>query len=243
MTSIDHSQATDEQFPEASRRPAQPDIADILGIARRGWFFIIAGVVFGVFGALAVLHNLSPSYKASSRIAFERTQSRYLQLNKVTNEPLLEDADTVGQIYVISSENIVSPVVDALSLTKDPEFVGGGTDSLGSRIRGLVITAAHAMGVEVRQEVLSQESREKMALEGVLRNLSVTREDTPSVINVAFSSRDPAKAAMIVNAIVDSYREAGIAGKVKSTKLASQVAKERVDELHCSTYVCSLGSR
>jgi polysaccharide biosynthesis transport protein len=231
MASIDHSQATDEQFPEASRRPAQPDIADILGIARRGWFFIIAGVVFGVFGALAVLHNLSPSYKASSRIAFERTQSRYLQLNKVTNEPLLEDADTVGQIYVISSENIVSPVVDALSLTKDPEFVGGGTDSLGSRIRGLVITAAHAMGVEVRQEVLSQESREKMALEGVLRNLSVTREDTPSVINVAFSSRDPAKAAMIVNAIVDSYREAGIAGKVKSTKLASQVAKERVDEL------------
>jgi polysaccharide biosynthesis transport protein len=231
MASIDHRQATDEQFPEASRRPVQPDIADILGIARRGWFFIIAGVVFGIFGALAVLNNLSPSYKASARIAFERTQSRYLQLNKVTNEPLLEDADTVGQIYVISSENIVSPVVDALSLTKDPEFVGGGTDSLGSGIRGLVITAAHAMGVEVRQEVLSQENREKMALEGVLRNLSVTREDTPSVINVAFSSRDPAKAAMIVNAIVDSYREAGIAGKVKSTKLASQVAKERVDEL------------
>ena len=72
---------------------------------------------------------------------------------------------------------------------------------------------AHAIGVEVRQEVLSQESLEKIALEGVLRNLSVTREDTPSVINVAFSSRDPAKAAMIVNAIVDSYREAGIAGK------------------------------
>ena len=112
MTSIDHSQATDEQFPEASRRPAQPDIADILGIARRGWLFILAGVVFGVFGALAVLHNLSPSYKASSRIAFERTQSRYLQSNKVTNEPIIDDYDTLGQIYVISSESIVLPVVN-----------------------------------------------------------------------------------------------------------------------------------
>ena len=132
---------------------------------------------------------------------------------------------------MISSENIVSSVVDALSLTKDPEFVGGGTDSLGSRIRGLVITAAHAIGVEVRQEVLSQETREKVALEGVLRNLSVTREDVPSVINVAFSSKDPAKAAMIVNAIVDTYLEAGIAGKVKSTKIASEVVQERVDEL------------
>jgi capsular polysaccharide biosynthesis protein len=47
-----------------------------------------------------------------------------------------------------------------------------------------------------------------MALEGVLRNLSVTREDTLSVINVAFSSRDPAKAAMIVNAIVE--RDVGL---------------------------------
>jgi succinoglycan biosynthesis transport protein ExoP len=61
--------------------------------------------------------------------------------------------------------------------------------------------------------------------------LSVTREDTPSVINVAFSSKDPTKAAMIVNAIVGTYLEAGIAGKVKSTKIASKVAKERVDEL------------
>src|SRR5262249_435505 len=47
----------------------------------------------------------------------------------------------------------------------------------------------------------------------------------------AFSSKDPAKAAKIVNAIVDTYLEAGIAGKVKSTKIASKVSKERVDEL------------
>jgi polysaccharide biosynthesis transport protein len=229
MASIDDS--PDEPFQKASG-PVQPDVADIVGIARRGWIFIAAGLAFGVFGALAVLNNLPPSYKASSRIAFERTQSRYMQLNKVTNEPLIEDSDTLGQIYVISSESILLPVVNALSLTKDPEFVGGlGTDSLGSRIRGLVLTAAHAIGVEVKQKVLSQQSRERVALDGLLRDLSVTREDTPSVINVAFSSKDPAKAATIVNAIVDTYLEAGIAGKVKSTKIASKVVQERVDEL------------
>jgi succinoglycan biosynthesis transport protein ExoP len=228
MASIDY-QVTDEPFQKASGR-VQPDIADVVGIARRGWFFIIAGMAFGLLGAFAVLYNLPPIYKASSRIAFERTQSRYL--NKVTNEPLIEDSDTVGQIYVISSESIVLSVVNALSLTKDPEFVGGlGTDSLGSRIRGLVLTVAHAIGLEVRQEVLSQQTLENVALDGVLRNLSVTREDTPSVINVAFSSKDPAKASMIVNAIVDTYLEAGIAGKVKSTKIVNKIVQERVDEL------------
>jgi succinoglycan biosynthesis transport protein ExoP len=229
MAPIDYSQATDEPFQKASG-PVQPEVADIVGIARRGWFFIIGGIAFGLLGAFAVLYNLPPVYKASSRIAFERTQSRYL--HKVTNEPWIEDSDTLGQIYVISSESIVSSVVNALSLTKDPEFVGElGTDSLGSRIRGLVLTAAHAIGMEVRQEVLSQQTLENVAVDGVLRNLSVTPEPIPSVINVAFSSKDPAKASRIVNAIVDTYLEADIAGKVKSEKIASKVVKERADEL------------
>jgi polysaccharide biosynthesis transport protein len=230
MASIDYSQVTDEPFQKASGR-VQPDIADIVGIARRGWFFIITGIAFGLLGAFAILDTLPPIYKASSRIAFERTQSRYLQSNKVTNEPLIEEADTLGQIYVISSESIVLSVVNALSLTNDPEFVGGRTDSLGSRIRGLVLTAAQAIGLEARQEVLSQQTLEKVALDGVLRNLSVTREEVPSVINVAFSSKDPARASMIANAIVDTYLEASIAGKVKLTKIASKVLQERVDEL------------
>ena len=85
MASIDYSQVTVESSQKASG-PIQPDIADMVGIARRGWFFIAAGIAFGLLGAFAVLHNLPTIYKASSRIAFERTQSRYLQSKKVTNE-------------------------------------------------------------------------------------------------------------------------------------------------------------
>ena len=48
---------------------------------------------------------------------------------------------------------------------------------------------------------------------------------------IAFSSKDPVKASTIVNAIVDTYLEAGIAGKVKSTKIAGKVVQERVEEL------------
>ena len=232
MASVDYS-VTDELPQKASGR-VQPDIADLVGIARRGWFYIVAGAIVGLLGAYAVLSNLSPVYKASSRIAFERTLSRYLQTNKITNDPLIEDADTLGQIYVISSESIVLPVVKALSLTTDPEFVGGqGAESLGSRIRGLFRFAAHAVGLQedTPREVPSEETLEKVAVDGVLRNLSVTREDVASVINIAFSSKDPVKASTIANAVVETYLDAGIAGKVKSTKLAGRVVQERVDEL------------
>jgi succinoglycan biosynthesis transport protein ExoP len=232
MASIDYS-VTDELSQKAPGR-VQPDIADLVGIARRGWFYMAAGTIIGLLAAYAVLSNLAPVYKASSRIAFERTLSRYLQSNKITNEPLIEDGDTLGQIYVISSESIVLPVVKALSLTNDPEFVGGqGSGSLGSRIRGLFRTAAQAVGLqeETREKVPTQEALEKEAVDGVLRNLSVYREDVASVINVAFSSKDPTKASTIANALVETYLEAGIAGKVKSTRIAGQVVQERVEEL------------
>jgi succinoglycan biosynthesis transport protein ExoP len=232
MASVDYS-VTDELPQKASRR-AQPDIADLVGIARRGWFFIVAGGIVGLLVGYAVLSNLAPVYKASSRIAFERTLSRYLQSNKITNEPLIEDADTYAQIYVISSESILLPVVKALSLTNDPEFIGErGAEGLGTRIRGLFRSAAHAVGLqeEKPQEIPSEETLEKRAVDGVLRNLSATREDVASVISVAFSSKDPVKASTIANAIVDTYLDAGVAGKVKSTKMAGKVVQERVDEL------------
>jgi polysaccharide biosynthesis transport protein len=231
MASIDYS-VTDELPQRASGR-VQPDMADLVGIARRGWFYIVAGTIVGLLAGYAVLNNLSPVYKASSRIQFERTLSRYMQSNKITNEPLIDDYDTLGQTYVISSESVVLPVVKALSLTTDPEFVGGGTESLGSRIRGLFRTAARAIGLqeEAPKEAPTQEALEKVAVEGVLGKLSATRGDVASVINIAFSSKDPVKASTIANAVVDTYLEAGIAGKVKSTKIAGKVVQERVDEL------------
>src|SRR5262249_24753897 len=101
MASIDYSQATDDTAHRAIR-PVQPELADLLGIARRGWFFMVAGTIFGIMCASYALSTLPPIYKANSRIVFERTLTRYLQTNKVTNAPMIEDSDTWGQIYVIS---------------------------------------------------------------------------------------------------------------------------------------------
>jgi succinoglycan biosynthesis transport protein ExoP len=230
---VDYS-VTEELHLKPSGR-AQPDIADLVGIARRGWFFIVAGAIVGLLVGYAMLSSLAPVYKASSRIAFERTLSRYLQSNKITNEPLIEDVDTLAQIYVISSESVLLPVVRALSLTTDPEFVGERDveGSSGSRIRGLFRSAAHAVGLQEEKapEIPANESLEKVAVNGVLRKLSATREDVASVISVSFSSHDPVKASTIANAIVDTYLDAGVAGKVKSTKIAGKVMQERVDEL------------
>lgn len=228
MVSIDYSQLT---HPAIS--PVQPEVSDLVGIARRGWLFIVAGTIFGLVCALLILSTMPPVYKAGSRIAFERTLPRYMQMNKVSNEPIIDDYDTLGQTYVISSESILLRTIRSLSLASDPEFVGGKkSQTLGSRVRALVQSIAGGLGYSTGHTTENQPSDpEKIALGSLLRNLSVAREDVASVLTVAFSSNDPAKAAAIVNSIVDTYMNDMIAGKMKSTNVAGKVVQERVEEL------------
>ena len=231
MASIDYNQVTDGAAHPAIG-PVQPEVSDLLGIARRGWLFIVAGTIFGLVCALVVLSTMPPVYKASSRIAFERTLPRYMQTNKVSNEPIIDDYDTLGQTYVISSENILLQAIRSLSLASDPDFVGGkDSQSLGSRVRGLLRNIAEALGYAKEPAENQSNDPEKIALGNVVRNLTVNREDVASVMSIAFSSNDPAKAAAIVNAIVDTYVDDTIAGKMKSTNVAGKVVQERVEEL------------
>ena len=237
MASIDDSQVTDDAAHRAIG-PTQPEIADIVGIARRGWIFIVAGATFGLICALVITSIIPPSYKASSRIAFERTTSRYMQTNKVTNEPIIDDYDTLGQAYVISSESILLQVVRSLSLASDPDFAEPGakhSETLGSRVGDLFRSTAQAFGLsEEKAEAPSIDPRkdpEKLAFDSVVRNLTVNREDVASVMTIAFSWKDPVKAAAIVNAVVDTYINGSNSEKMKSTNLARKVVQERVEEL------------
>jgi succinoglycan biosynthesis transport protein ExoP len=231
MASIDNSQAFDDAF-QRTTRPTQPEIADILGIARRGWLFVAGGIAFGLACALFVLSTMPPTYKASSRIVFERTTSRYLQTNKVTNEPIIEDYDTMGQTYVIPSEANLLKVVSSLSLASDPDFVGAkNSETLGSRVRGLLQEAAQAVGFAKEPVEHQSVDPEKIAVDTLVRNLTVSREDVANVITVAFTWKDPVKAATIVNAVVDTYFDASVASKIKSTGLAGKVVQERVEEV------------
>ena len=232
MAFIDDGQATHDADHFAVRH-AQPDIADIIGIARRGWLYIVAGTTLGLICAWLILAIIPSVYKASSRIVFERTTPRYMQTNKVTNEPIIDDYDTLGQTYVISSEGILLQVVRSLSLANDPDFVGGKTgQTLGSRIRGLFGNIAQASGLAKEdQSIHERDDPEKIALASLSRNLTVSREDVASVLTIAFAWRDPVKAAKINNAILDTYISDGLAEKTKSTSVANKVAQERVEEL------------
>ena len=223
-----HQPLNGAHLVEAS--PVKVDIADMIGLLRRGWYFVILGMLIGVGAAVLAVSSMKPSYTANARIVFERTVAKYLQTNRIVDGPSVDDADTWAQVYIISSESNVLPVVRSLNLANDPEFNGTVNEQdLRVRIRALVREALRPFRGAVQPE--QPVDPEKAAVENVLSNLSVTRGDVPSLINVAFKSQDPAKAARIANAIVDAYQEANITSKMSTSKIVSRLSDERASEL------------
>ena len=211
MTNSDNDLSPHSAY--ANTQPASPTVSasDILLILRRGWYLPLLGCLIGLAAAMAYVLTVPQLYKSSARILIDRSVNRFLQANKILELPALDDGETGSQVYVLSSESIILPIVRSMDLAHDPEFVGQSS-------------GAHS-------SVEPETALERTAVETFLKRLNVTREDVADVITVTFSSQDAKKAARIVNAIVDSYIENTSDAKRKSTRMASQLLEDRLTEL------------
>ena len=194
--------------------------AEILGALRRGWLFPLAGCLIGLMLAVSYILMASPTlYKSSARILVDRSMNRFLQTNKIIDEPSLDFGELQSQVQVLSSESIVLPVVRSMNLTQDSEFVGEprSTQILQS-IKKLV---KRSIGWNDDVKISTDNALERIVVEDVFNRLNVYQEGSANVINVTFASKDPNKAADIANAIADTYLATSLEAKTKSTKIAS----------------------
>jgi succinoglycan biosynthesis transport protein ExoP len=232
-----------EYFYESSEGPAYASsgraigIAEILRALRREWWLPSFGCLIGLTLAISfiVLVPTFALYKSSVRILLDRSMNRYLQTNKIVDEPIFDEAEMGSQIHILSSESIILPVVQSMNLGHDNEFVGqlglhGAQNRWG--INKLIKSARQSIGFDDDDPAIDTDTlRERTAVENFLKHLSVYREDVPNVINVTFASEDPNKAARIANAVADTYIATSLEAKSKSTKIASQWLQDRLMEL------------
>jgi succinoglycan biosynthesis transport protein ExoP len=184
---------------------------------RRGWRFPLLGCLIGLTVGIGYFTLVPTPYKSSARILIDRSMNRYLQSNKILDQPTLDEQEVGSQIYLLSSDSVIVPVVRSMKLANDSELV---TQSTGSEQN-----TESANGVEPGSK------KERAAVEAVLRRLTVLREDVANVINVTFESVDANKAAAIANEIADTYVAITVEAKLASTKVVSQWLQERLIEL------------
>jgi polysaccharide biosynthesis transport protein len=216
MASIDNGFPLHSEYPDPPSAGSEIGIREMLWALRQGWLFPVLGSLAGLTLALFYVVSVPTPYKSSARILLDRSLNRYLQTNKVIDEPGLDDdVEIASQVYVLSSDSVIVPVVRSMNLAHDSEFVG----------RPNIRTADDDAKID------SGVARERIAVEAVNKRLSVSREDVANVISITFESEDPNKAAAIANAIADAYISTTLDNKLKSSKIVTQWLQDRLNEL------------
>ena len=213
----DHSAPAQEEYAYGRDERSSLGVSDILQTLRRGWWMPLVGCLLGLAVGIGYITVFKTPYKSSARILIDGSINRYLQTNKIADQPMLDDTEIGSQIYVLSSDDVILPVVRSMKLASDKEF---STQSFG-----IGQTAEADIGVE------PDSMKERNAVEAVLKRLTVSREDVANVIDVTFESPTANKAAAIANAIADTYVAIAADEKVKSTKVISQWLQDRLIEL------------
>jgi polysaccharide biosynthesis transport protein len=222
---------------EFSRRSsARPSIGatDILETLRRSWRFPLYGFLIGLALAAVYFIVVPNPYKSSARILVDRSVSRYLQTNKIVDQPTFDEPEIGSQTFVVSSDSVIIPVVRSLGLTRDSEFVGQpkmGGARISDYLGDLKKAVGNLLGMSGAPPVDPEAALERAAVEAVAKRLTVNREDVANVINVSVESEDRNKAARIANALADSYIATTLDAKLKSTRVASQWLQDRLVEL------------
>jgi polysaccharide biosynthesis transport protein len=230
----------DNDFPpqtedayESSATPAI-NIADILGTLCRGWRLLAFGSLIGLMLAVAYIAYAPALYRSNARVLIDLSVNRYLQSNKIVDEPTFHQAEIGSQVYILSSESVIVPVVRSMNLVHDTEFVGSpnAADGKIAKFKKFVkqLIGLNA-GADTDAGLDPEAALERKAVENFLSRLTVYREDVGNVINVAFASAEPKKAADIANAVADTYIATTFEAKYNSTKTMSQWLQDRLKEL------------
>jgi uncharacterized protein involved in exopolysaccharide biosynthesis len=120
-----------------------------------------------------------------------------------------------SQIRIIKSESIASAVIEKLGLAQDPEFATGQGSGMISQLLGWSKPATEA-------------SAARHAVESFERKLSAKRVGPTYLVDISFDSRDPDRAAQILNAVAEKY----ITHQIDNAGLQDATwVKDRLNEL------------
>src|ERR1700733_7982183 len=182
-------------------QPLKSGSFSVLELSRLLWRRRIAIAVAGLLCAcLAVIlgKSLTPRFLATAQLYVD---PRELQLVDRELTPRAQDVSGLAMVVesqarLITSNNVLLQVIQDTHLDKDPEF-GGESKGMMSSLLGL-------FGIEYRSAAEAKLGP-MVALEALIRHINIKKTDRSFIVDIEVWSYDPAKAAMLANALSSAY--------------------------------------
>ena len=198
----------------SSASTAAPDAAsfqlgDLARVVRERKGLIQAVAVATVALAAAVVLILPTLYSSSASVMLDTRKNNITDLSAVLSQLPTDPSSLQNQIQILTSRDLASEVIAKLKLYDDPEFnsaikSGGGGNLFSAIDPRSWFRAAGTPDIAAERDQI---------INAFDKNLSVATEGLSTTLTVTFISRDPAKAALIANAVADTYIEDQIASK------------------------------
>ncbi len=194
-------------------------------IFRRHLAIIIAASVVTLIGGLIYLLTTPSMYSATASMIIDTRKVQLFQQQSVLGDIPVVDAGTVQtELQLLRSDTVSLAVIKELDLIHDPEFVPQTSGLFGAMFGGFKRMFAN-------QDAPTDAQLLGRALATFSSRESAARDGVTYVINITFSSLDPAKAARIANAIANAYVNDQLDSKFQATRRASLWLQGRLGEL------------
>ncbi len=186
-------------------------------LLKRKWTILVCALVVVTVAGLASL-RITPIYDAVARVSIFGQTSNLLNFSKSQSADLDEAQLSIDtQVRILQSNTLALLVIRKLNLDGRPEFAGpSGSDAKPGAISKLS-----------RQNL----GREEQLLQTFQGNLRVQQVPNTAIVEIRYSSPDPALAAEIANATADSFIEQNIKSRYDSTITAADWLSKQLADL------------
>ncbi|MGO8847679.1 MAG: GNVR domain-containing protein [Methylocella sp.] len=199
-------------------------------------------------GALYLMSE-KPLYTASANIIIDNRHVRAVRdMSTLSDSPLLDAAEVESQVEVLRSEQIGLAVVKNLNLYTNATFIDPPKSVL-DRIKVWIDQVGAAVvpklgGTKDKAQHLKGENPADIAtLDLLTRNLRISRVGRTFVLQVDYTSPDPALAAEIVNEYTKSYMLEQLNTRSGDTRRARAWLQQRTEELRQASIAADLDAQ
>jgi succinoglycan biosynthesis transport protein ExoP len=196
-------------------------VEQLTGFVRRQFpifvFFIACALGLG----LVYLFTTPPSYTSHAMLLIDSSKLRILQQQEAPlSDVPIDTAQVETQVEILKSETIGLSVIKDMKLTADPEFAGSSGGLIGN-----------ILGLFFSPEVQSETGLTRQILGRFLAERTIKRVGRTYVLDIGYTSLNPARSAAVANAIADAYIVDQLEAKYQATRRASVWLQDRIKEL------------
>lgn len=235
-------QTVQAQYPYKRVRPSENtdvdiDIRALLLMLWRRKLIIVGVMLVGISITILALGFVQPRYSARSLILVEPKAEQFSpQIQNVIEFVRAESSMISNEIEIIRSRISARRVIERLNLITDPDFnpryrqvLSQSGENPDTQERFKTFSFKDNAVTSLPADVIEREMASVVTR--FLGGLNVRAIPGSNVVEIRYDSANPAKAALIANAVADEYIEQRLAAKFEASRKLTSWLDRRLEEL------------